>query len=171
MINNIVLATLLAIAIVTYWIICRRKALKYQLAAAEHMRDYFKDGQVSDTDKESLYAGYVLLRKWFMLPLFAIATPFILLYLVVLNGKSSTKAQPRGNQVLYDKAFDQMMKMAISKNPILSAISIAIVGMSFAILVPLGLLLSRFKAIPNPDVVANVFKRLSVKVAHIAHHH
>lgn len=171
MINNIILATLLAIVVVVYWIICRRKAFKYQLAAATHMKEYFKDGQVSDSDKESLYVAYVLLRKWFMLPLFAIATPFILIYLVILNGNASVKPAGRGNQELYNKAFDQMMKMAISKNPLLSSCSIALVGISFALVIPLGLLLSRFKSMPNPDAVANVFKRVSLKLSHIAHHH
>lgn len=171
MIYDILLASILALMMVAYWILCRKRAYEYQKKAAEFIKEYFLDGQVSDKDKQSLYQSYVLLRKWYVFPVFALVTPFVLSYMLLNQGEVRVSSVKRGNQELYDNAFDQLMKMALSKNPLISAISMAFTGISFAIIIPLGLLLRRIYTIPTKEQVTDVLEKMTIKAAQKAHIH
>ncbi|MHB0837183.1 hypothetical protein ACVZCY_06675 [Klebsiella grimontii] len=171
MIYDILLASILALMMVGYWILCRKRAYEYQKKAAELIKEYFLDGQVSDKDKQHLYQSYVLLRKWYVFPFFAFVTPFILSYMLLMQGKVEVSPAKRGNQELYDKAYDQLMKMALSKNPLISAVSMSFTGISFAVIIPIGLLLRRIYTIPTKEQVTDVLEQMTIKAAQKAHIH
>lgn len=171
MIHNIVLALILALVVVSYWILCRRRAYQYQVKAISLMDDYFKDGQASDNDKRSLYQSYVMLRKWYIFPAFALATPFLLCVMLLMGSESDLKPAKRTKPELYANAYGQLMKMAISKNPIISFISMATTGVILAVLVPISVLLKRLKSVPRSEDYAVVMEKLTLKAASKAHIH
>ncbi|EGO6759254.1 hypothetical protein RCM87_21945 [Escherichia marmotae] len=172
MIMNILFALFLALAIAGYWILCRYRAYQYQKKAVKLMNEYFDDGQVSDKDKRSLYQSYVILRKWYIFPVFALLTPFIIIFRLILRGGIDLQPTKRTNHELYEQAYDQLMKMAISKNPIIATISMASAGISLAILIPISLLMMRLKSVPRTDdYYALVVEKLTLKAAERAHIH
>ena len=171
MIFDIILASALVILVISYWIFCRKRAFEYQKKAAALMKEYFLDGQVSDKDKQSLYASYELLRKWYIFPIFTIATPFVFCYLLVKKGSLKIAPTKRGNQELYDKAFDQLMKMALSKNPLISIVSMAFTGLSLAVVIPIGILLRRIYSVPSAGQFTMVLEKMTIEVAQRSHTH
>ncbi|WP_426817689.1 hypothetical protein ACP3TC_05080 [Winslowiella sp. 2C04] len=171
MIINLTLAFALALLVVFYWVLCRKRALKYQAAAASLLEQYFADRSVSEKDKDSLLLDYKISRKWYSLPLFAIITPFLLMYMIVIKKKIDAKPIARTNQKLHDAAFEQCLKMAISRNPITSILSMAFIGVCFAIAIPVGLFLNRLSSIPTPAGIANLFTILTSQTARKAHFH
>ncbi|MGC0623875.1 hypothetical protein [Escherichia coli] len=169
---NILFASFLALAIAGYWILCRYRAYQYQKQAVKLMGEYFADGQVSDKDKRSLYQSYVILRKWYIFPVFAVITPFIIIFRLILRGGIDLQPAKRANRDLYEQAFDQLMKMAISKNPIIFTISMASAGISLAILIPVSLLMMRLKSVPRTDdYYALVVEKLILEAGERAHIH
>lgn len=166
MIMHIILAIALALMIFAYWVLCRRRALKHQTKAVELMEQYFEDKGVPEHDKKSLYHDYLLLRKWFVMPIFAMVAPFLLAYMLIAKGKLDSKPTKRANQNLYDQAFDQMMKMMISKTPLISIVSLALVGLSFAVAIPVAVMLNRLSSMPTVAGVANLFIVLADKKTH-----
>ncbi|WLS77386.1 hypothetical protein Q3V30_12915 [Erwinia pyri] len=161
MIINLIMALALALAVVSYWVLCRRRALKYQAIAADILEKYFADRSVTDADKDSMLLNYKISRRWYSLPFFALITPFLLAYMIVTKGKIDSKPKVKSNQKLYDAGFDQCLKMAISKNPILSILSMAFIGVCFAIAIPVGLIFNRLSSLPTPAGIANLFSIIS----------
>lgn len=171
MIMNIIMALALAFLVATYWAICRRRALKYQEEAAVLLEKYFADGQVSDKDKESLFNDYRLSRKFYMLPVFAVATPFVLAYMLLEKGRLDMELTPRDNPKLYAKACDLHLKMMISKNPIISIICLSFIGVCFVIALTFAILLNKLSSPPTFDGVAALFSRVGSKAVRKAHLH
>lgn len=171
MILHFISALALALVIVAYWILCRKSALKYQTKAAELMELYFEDRSVPQHDKAALYRDYTLSRKWYVMPLCAFSTPFLLAYMLIAKGKLDSKPVMRANRKLYDEAFDQCMKMTISKCPLISIASMALMGLSFAVAIPIAVILNRLSSMPTPAGVANLFSILGAKAAKKAHLH
>jgi len=171
MIVNMLSALALALVIVAYWVLCRRRALRYQKKAVELIEEYFEDRGVPEADKDSLYRSYRLSRKFYMLPLCAMACPFVLAYMLIAKGKLDIKPTQRVNNKLYDAAFDQCMKMTISKNPISSILAIALIGLSFAFAIPVGVILNRLSSMPTAAGIANLFATISSVASRKAHGH
>lgn len=171
MILTIFLAISLASVIIAYWVLCRRNAFKYQTNAAKLIATYFKDDQVSEKDKDAIYSGYLLMRKCYSLPLAAVLTPVMLIWMLIKNGKLDVSATPRTKQKLYNQIFDQLLKMAITKNPITAVLSIAFIGVSFALIVPLGIVFNRVNSMPTLEGMATLYSKVTSKVAKRAHMH
>lgn len=171
MILHLISALALALVIVSYWILCRKRALKYQTKAAELIELYFEDRSVPEHDKKALYRDYMLSRKWYIMPICAVSTPFLLAYMLIAKGKLDSKPVMRANKKLYDEAFDQFMKMTISKCPLISIASMAFIGVSFAIAIPIAVILNRLSSMPTPAGIANLFSVFSAKAAKKAHLH
>jgi len=171
MIMNIILAATLALAVVAYWIACRKVAHKYQKEAAELLKDYFADGRVSEKDKEALYNDYKLSRKFYMLPLMALCTPFILGYMLLDKGTLDVEVTPRDNQKLYSRACDVNLKMMISKNPIVSVICLSFMGIIVALALTFGILLNKISSLPTLEGLVELFSRVGSKAARKAHLH
>lgn len=171
MILHLISALALALLIVSYWILCRKRALKYQTKAAELMEMYFEDRSVPEHDKKALYRDYMLSRRWYVMPVCAVLTPVLLAYMLIAKGKLDSKPVIRANRKLYDEAFDQFMKMTISKCPLISIASMAIMGLSFAVAIPVAVILNRLSSMPTPAGIANLFSVLGAKAARKAHLH
>ncbi|MFX2611661.1 hypothetical protein [Enterobacter mori] len=171
MIYEIAFASAFTLALVSYWILCRRRTYEYQKKASCLIQEYFLDEKASGADKKSLYQNYMMLRKWYIFPFFALAIPFIFTCMLLVHGSIKVQGASKGNQKLYDEAFDKLMKMALSRNPLISAISIAMTGISLAILIPTGLLLHRIYDVPTSRQLIDFIGSMTSRAAKIAHIH
>lgn len=171
MIMNTMLAAILALAVVAYWIACRRVAFKYQQEAAKLLEEYFADGQVSDKDKQALYDDYRLSRKFYTLPFMALLTPFLLGYMLLDKGSLDVDVTPRGNHELYSKTCDVHLKMMISKNPLISVLCLSFIGICFVFALTFGILLNKISSLPTLEGLVELFSRVGNKAARKAHLH
>jgi hypothetical protein len=171
MIMNVFLASLSALVVVAYWIVCRKRAYKYQQEAALLLEQYFADGQVSDKDKTSLYNDYKLSRKCYMLPFMALMTPFILGYMLLDKGRLDLDKTPRDNQKLYSRACDVHLKMMISKNPLISVLCLSFIGICFVVALTFAILLNKISSLPTFEGLVELFSRVGAKAASKAHIH
>lgn len=167
---SLIIALSISCAVVAYWVACRNRTLKYQARAVELMEVYFSEKGVPQADKEALYKAYLMSRKWYNMPVCALMSPLLVAYVLVKNRSLNIAPKKRARNDLYKPAFDQIMKMTLVKNPIISIISLGFIGLSFAVAIPIGVLLNRMPAMPTTDgvfeMMAKVLKQAGAK-AHI----
>lgn len=168
---DMMIALLILSAIVGYWILCRKKTLKYQTMAVEAMEAYFDDDEIPDADKEAMYQDYKMCRSWYFLPLLTLMTPFALAGSLLKKQDVRPPHQPRMKQDLYDNAFSSMYKMMIIRSPLISITGLAFTGICFAFAIPIGIALNRMSVITEAADFMGFYGKISDYVKRKAHLH
>lgn len=169
--TDMIIALLILSAVIGYWVMCRKVALKYQQMAVEAIEEYYEDESVPDRDKFALYQDYKMCRSWYFLPLVSLATPFALAASLVKKQDVRPEAVPRANPELYAKAFSAMNKMMIIRSPLISIASLSFTGICFAIAIPVGIAMNRASSISEPGNLMYFFNKVSVYAKRKAHIH
>lgn len=168
---DMMIALLILSSIVGYWVLCRRKALKYQAMAVEAMESYFDDDEIPDSDKEAMYQDYKMCRSWYFLPLVSLMTPFALAATLLKKQDVRPPYQPRMKQDLYDSAFSSMYKMMIIRSPLISITGLAFTGICFAFAIPIGIALNRMSIITEATGFMGFYGKISDYAKRKAHIH
>lgn len=154
-----------AAVVLAYWSLCRRSALRHQQKTVELIEAYLENVNVHDIDKESMYWTYRLARTWFFMPAMALLSPFIML--PMLNSDTASQAfDKKGNG--FDEIMECMVKMYVTRNPLTAMLSLTVLFVTFAVILPIGLLLNRVKHIPSLPMV---FGAAASKVSDIRNSH
>ncbi|WP_325436022.1 hypothetical protein [Pseudomonas nitroreducens] len=156
--SDVMIPLLSALAIVGYWVVCRRRSLVYRERAAELLVAYFEKKGVSEEDKNSAERFYMGARHWSFLPV-ATALAFPVILWLVLSKKVST-ARDRDRMEI----TDSVMKMYLSRNPLTGSLSLVAFFTIALVAQFIGLMINRVRAIPSPAYVY-------METADMLHHH
>lgn len=158
------LAGAAAALMVGYWIFCRRVSLRHRQKAATLLDSYFKDENVSESDKDSAYFTYRWARHWHFLPFMTVAG-LIVLPVMVLAAKDVGRMQSETQKEI----MDSVMMMYITRNPFTAVICLQVMFLVLAIFGIVGLLFDRLKAIPSPSAMVSSMASRAAH-SHLAHH-
>lgn len=150
-----------AAAIIAYWVLCRRRSLVYRERAAELLVAYF--GKHGTTEEEAISAErfYMNGRHWFFLPLMT-----ILAFPVILMGVLAKNPMPQPSKERM-AITDAVMKMYLSRNPLIGTVCIAAFLVAALTAFFIGLMLNRVRAIPTPS---SVYMVASTSYPHFKRH-
>lgn len=153
-----------AFFVVAFWAICRRISLRHREALATKLEEFFASEEVPEEEQIALYWNYKMARHWFFLPVMALVMPFFMLVAMAARGE---KELSRKHSEKHEQAMNLVMKMYITRNPITSMVSLYCIFISFAVMVPIGLILNRLKSIPS---ATSVLTMISERATHMRVH-
>lgn len=164
---NIALALLIAGGIASYWFFCRHASLKHREKAASLIDAFMNDESASSREKDNIYWSYMSARHWFFMPCMALLTPIAMIAMIATD---SARAESMKNSPQYDEIMDSIIKMYITRNPLIGAASLVATFISIAVAVPIGMVLNRIRTIPS---VSTVYGSVAAKASHsdIRHAH
>ena len=146
--TNWLYAVAICIGVLAYWILCRKSALKHQQRAVEMLEGFLDDENIPEKEKTKMYLNYRLFRSWFALPLFAMVTPFFIIFALASN-KFNPEQLKTENSKEFDDFFSVLMQMYMARNPIISVFVLSSVGIALAISLVIGTMLNKASKIPN----------------------
>lgn len=162
--TNWLYALAICVGVLAYWILCRKTALKHQRRAVEMLEGFLNDDNISEKEKTKMFLNYRLFRNWFALPLFAVLTPFFVIFALASN-KFQPEQLAKENSKEFDEFFGVLMQMYMARNPIISVFVLSGVGVSLAISLVIGTMLNKASKIPNHTLLVTgiAMKLLALK--------
>ncbi|WP_313048740.1 hypothetical protein [Atlantibacter subterraneus] len=162
-------AAAICAAVVAYWIVCRKNALKHQEKAVQLIEAYFADDSVSDSEKSKMYVNYVLLKKWFALPLLFVVAPFFIT-IAFISKKYSFEDFGKTNSPEFEEVFKSLMEMNIVRNPLISALFMSMFGVLYAIVMVIGVVMNKASKIPSYTMLASTLVAKLVRLRYKFRH-
>lgn len=145
MMTHIMIGTLCALAVVLYWAICRKASLKHRERSADLVAKYLESEERSEHEKEAVVLLYKGMTTWVFMPMMALLTPFAMIVMIVRSRDEDWK--PKATE--QNDILDALMKTYITRNPITSVICLAVIGVSMALLLVVGIAFNRIKQTPT----------------------
>ncbi|MDF5856616.1 hypothetical protein P4209_29890 [Pseudomonas aeruginosa] len=145
MMTHIMIGTLCALAVVLYWAICRKASLKHRDRSADLVVKYLESEERSEHEKEAVVLLYKGMTTWVFMPMMALLTPFAMIVMIVRSRDEDWK--PKATE--QNDILDALMKTYITRNPITSVICLAVIGVSMALLLVVGIAFNRIKQTPT----------------------
>lgn len=152
MTSSVLLGLLIAAAIVLYWMLCRKRSLAAQGRAVELLCELYADESISDSDKSTAHANYLLVQRWWYVPFLVVVMPFFLLFSLVFHRKGLPN--PGAGPSKHQAAMDSLVMIYLTRNPITATLSFTAIVLMAVPVILIAVLLNRLNSLPSFDAVA-----------------
>jgi len=143
--SHILMGAVAAFAVVIYWALCRRASLKHRAKAADLVAAYVEDDSHTEHEKEVVVLLYKAMTRWIFMPVMAVLTPFAMVVMIIRSRDEDWKPKPKEHTDI----LDALMKTYFTRSPITSVVCLMAIGVTMALLVPIGIALNRIKQTPT----------------------